>query len=104
MATGFVQFWRGLGQVLAVAISSAIFQSLLAKNLARIISDPELIKSIRSDSRVVLTLPIEQQKLARLAYGDSIRVVFAFAAAMTFFAFLVRLGVGNSFFDCADTD
>jgi hypothetical protein len=40
VAMGFVQLFRGLGQVSGVAISSAMFQSLLNKELHERVTGP----------------------------------------------------------------
>ena len=40
VGTGFGQLFRGIGQVGGVAVSSAIFQSILDRELRRRITDP----------------------------------------------------------------
>lgn len=40
VGTGFTQLFRGIGQVGGVGLSSAIFQTLLDKELRRRITDP----------------------------------------------------------------
>ncbi|GJJ15435.1 hypothetical protein Clacol_009713 [Clathrus columnatus] len=91
VAAGFAQIWRNLGwsvlvlcytyegnnffigQVSGVAIASAIFQSILARELKTRIIGPgseEIIYQIRHSSKVV-SLPPEIQLPAREAYGCS---------------------------------
>ncbi|KAF9009700.1 vacuolar amino acid permease [Cyathus striatus] len=96
VATGFGQLFRGVGQVGGVAISSAIFQSLLDSELRKRIHTPdaeELILRIRQSARLVATLPPDLQRSARDAYDISLKAVFTFAACATLLAYLVRLPI-----------
>ncbi|KAG8921389.1 hypothetical protein FRC00_008695, partial [Tulasnella sp. 408] len=70
VGTGFTQLFRGIGQVSGVAVSSAVFQHLLERELQKRLTGPgseELIRKIRHDSRLVASLPEETQVLAREA-------------------------------------
>ncbi|KAF8315407.1 vacuolar amino acid permease [Clavulina sp. PMI_390] len=109
IGTGFTQLFRGIGQVWGVSISSAIFQSLLDKELRRRITGPGadearalysthelIISTIRHNTRSVRNFPIDVQDHARDAYAISLRAVFTFAAICTFTAFLVRLPVSKA--------
>jgi len=96
VGTGFTQLFRGIGQVSGVAVTSAIFQNALERELEKRITGPdaaELISNIRHSSRFVLTLPEETQTLAREAYAIGLNRVFLFTAAAAFAGFCVRLGI-----------
>ncbi|KAK4701613.1 hypothetical protein P7C70_g4616, partial [Phenoliferia sp. Uapishka_3] len=102
VGTGFVQLFRGVGQVAGVAIPSAMFQSILRTELQTRITGPgsaELISKIRHNSRVVNTLPTEIQATVREAFRIGLRSVFIFAAICTFLAFVVRLGIPEQSLD-----
>ncbi|THV06874.1 vacuolar amino acid permease [Dendrothele bispora CBS 962.96] len=97
VGTGFGQLFRGIGQVGGVAVSSAIFQSFLGKELWRHLGDrpdaPELIKQIRQNARLVATLPKDIQRPVRDSYAASLKAVFYFSAASTLLAYIVRLPI-----------
>jgi len=96
VGTGFTQLFRGVGQVSGVAVSSAVFQHLLQRELAKRITGPgaeELIDKIRHSSRFVDTLPEETQILAREAYAIGLQRVFIFIAVVGFVGFCIRLAV-----------
>nr|XP_031858907.1 uncharacterized protein CI109_005727 [Kwoniella shandongensis]KAA5525979.1 hypothetical protein CI109_005727 [Kwoniella shandongensis] len=75
--------YRSFGQVLGVAISASIQQSLLLKSLsARFPTDPTLVqKLIQEPSQIIPLLKEADAWQARLGYLDSIRGVFAFVVA-----------------------
>ncbi|CAG8610415.1 12247_t:CDS:2 [Acaulospora colombiana] len=92
VAMGFVQLFRGLGQVSGVAISSAMFQSLLNKELHARLTDPgseELIEKVKHSSEIVRQLPPNLQEPVRGSYAFALRAVFIMAACCTFAAFLI---------------
>ncbi|KAF7981056.1 hypothetical protein HWV62_35522 [Athelia sp. TMB] len=96
VGTGFGQVFRGLGQVSGVAISSAVFQSILGSQLQKRIRGPdaaELIKNIRHSAKLVATLPPAIQRDARDSYDMSLKAVFALAACASLLAFFVRLPI-----------
>ncbi|PVG01894.1 hypothetical protein CPB86DRAFT_698295 [Serendipita vermifera] len=96
VAMGFVQLFRGLGQVSGVAISSAMFQSLLNKELHARLAGPgseELIEKVKHSSDIVRQLPPNLQEPVRESYASALRAVFIMAACCTFAAFLVRLPI-----------
>ena len=115
VGTGFTQLFRGIGQVSGVAVASAVFQSILTRELRTRFTGPgsdevsnnaltslylclitsatQLIRTIRHSFKIVETLPIEQQVAARTAYANSLRIVFYFSAAATLAGFLIRLPV-----------
>lgn len=96
IGTGFSQFWRGVGQVSGVGLSSAIFQSSLNTELHKRISgqgSEELISRIRHSATLVAELPPDLQRAARDAYAGSIQNVFIAAACSTFIAYLIRFPV-----------
>jgi len=96
VGTGFGQLFRGLGQVSGVGISSAIFQSVLDRELRKRIKTPDadqLIRQIRQSARLVASLPPDIQSAARDSYAISLRAVFTLAACSTFLAYIVRLPI-----------
>ncbi|KAI0355184.1 vacuolar amino acid permease [Trametes cingulata] len=96
VGTGFGQLFRGIGQVGGVAISSALFQSILNVELHKRIHRPdaeEVISKIRHSSTLVAKLPPDLQRSARDAYAISLRAVFILAAVSTLLAYLVRLPI-----------
>ncbi|KII89467.1 hypothetical protein PLICRDRAFT_109347 [Plicaturopsis crispa FD-325 SS-3] len=96
VGTGFGQLFRGIGQVGGVAISSAIFQSILDRELhARILTPDadELIKKIRHSAKLVAILPPDLQRSARDSYAIALKAVFTLAACSTFVAYLIRLPI-----------
>ncbi len=137
VGTGFGQLFRGIGaffwlyltircgsyrtgQVGGVAVSAAIFQSVLNVELhKRIHTDNanevlklfhivgqslnalvQLITRIRHSTSLVATLPLELQRAARDSYAVALRTVFILAACSTFLAYLARLPVSHSVFAC----
>ncbi|KZV90612.1 MFS general substrate transporter [Exidia glandulosa HHB12029] len=106
VATGFGQLWRGVGQVSGVAVSSALFQTILDSELRRRITAPgsqEIIDKIRHSSKIVRDLPPEIQGPARASYAVALQWVFTFAAISTFTAFLVRLPIPEQSIDRDET-
>ncbi|KAF8507617.1 major facilitator superfamily domain-containing protein [Gautieria morchelliformis] len=96
VATGFGQLWRGIGQVCGVAGASAIFQSILDRELSNRITGPgasDTIRRIRHSSRLVTSLPPGLQQHARDSYAIALRRVFVFSACSTLLAFCVRLAI-----------
>ncbi|KAM5542022.1 hypothetical protein V8D89_004332 [Ganoderma adspersum] len=96
VGTGFGQLFRGIGQVGGVAISAALFQSVLARELHKRIQTPdaeEMISKIRHSSTLVAQLPPHLQRAARDSYAISLRAVFIFAAVATLAAYIVRLPI-----------
>lgn len=106
VATGFAQLWRCIGQVVGVAVPSAIFQYVLNRELTRRITGPdssEIISRIRHSSEIVVSLPSDIQLLARESYGIALRRAFWFIAASAIAGFLVRLGIPDKSLDDAGT-
>ncbi|PPQ99167.1 hypothetical protein CVT24_009258 [Panaeolus cyanescens] len=102
VGTGFRQLFRGVGQVGGVAVSSAIFQSRLEKELRARIHTPDaddLIKRIRQSARLVQTLPPDLRRMAQDSYAISLKSVFFFAACSTLLAYIVRLPIPDSHLD-----
>ncbi|KAJ7586749.1 vacuolar amino acid permease [Mycena floridula] len=96
VGTGFGQCFRGVGQVAGVAVSSAIFQSSLERQLRRRITGPnkdQLVKDIRQIARLIEKLPPDLQRIARDSYSGALKNVFLFAAVSTLLAYLVRLPI-----------
>ncbi|KAK6977150.1 vacuolar amino acid permease [Favolaschia claudopus] len=104
VGTGFAQLFRGIGQVLGVAISSAIFQSRLDAELRKRFHVPDaenLIRQIRRNSNYIRELPSEQQAYARDSYALALKTVYIFAACLTISAYLVRLPIPDQDLDKA---
>ncbi|EPS98348.1 hypothetical protein FOMPIDRAFT_1061393 [Fomitopsis schrenkii] len=96
IGTGFGQVFRGLGQVGGVAISAAVFQSILNSELHKRIHTPDaekVIAKIRHSATLVATLPLDLQRHARDSYAIALRVVFIMAACSTFLAYCARLPI-----------
>ncbi|KAI0093946.1 major facilitator superfamily domain-containing protein [Irpex rosettiformis] len=95
-ATGFSQFWRSVGQVAGVGLSSAMFQSTLNTALHQRISGPgseRIIEKIRRSATLVAQLPPNLQRAARDSYAAGLHVVFVAAACSTFIAYCIRFPV-----------
>ncbi|KAH7106225.1 vacuolar amino acid permease [Auriculariales sp. MPI-PUGE-AT-0066] len=106
VAIGFGQLWRGIGQVSGVAVSSAVFQTILAHQLKQRLTFPgaeNLIIRIRQSSKLVVSLPPDIRKEAQASYAAALHVVFMLAAISTFSAFLVRLPIPEQSLDEAKT-
>ncbi|CAL1703142.1 unnamed protein product [Somion occarium] len=104
VGTGFSQLFRGIGQVGGVAISAALFQSMLNKELHKRIpgeNAEEIIRKIRHSATLVANLPPELQRPARDSYAISLRAVFIMAAVSTFLAYLARLPIPDKSLDSA---
>ncbi|KAH9923694.1 MFS general substrate transporter [Epithele typhae] len=113
VGTGFGQLFRGIGQVGGVAVSAALFQSLLTASLrARVpgalppstpASEIEsTISRIRHSSTLVATLEPALQRAARDAYAEALRAVFVFAAVATLAAYIVRLPIPDRKLDAPE--
>ncbi|KAI0085904.1 vacuolar amino acid permease [Irpex rosettiformis] len=102
VGTGFGQLFRGIGQVGGVAISAAVFQSILNRELHQRIHGPDAesdIRKIRHSATLVASLPLHLQRAARDSYAISLRAVFIMAATSTFLAYLVRLPIPDKSLD-----
>ncbi|KAE9392963.1 vacuolar amino acid permease [Gymnopus androsaceus JB14] len=96
VATGFSRLFGSLGQVTGVAVSSALFQTVLERELRKRIhgSDAEgMIKRIRQNARLIETLPVDQQQMVRHSYDVGLKAVFWFATFSTLLAYIVRLPI-----------
>ncbi|KIP03380.1 hypothetical protein PHLGIDRAFT_121639 [Phlebiopsis gigantea 11061_1 CR5-6] len=102
VGTGFGQLFRGIGQVGGVAISAALFQSVLNTELHKRIhreDAEEWITRIRHSATLVAHLPPDLQRAARDSYAISLRAVFIMAACSTFLAYLARLPIPDKSLD-----
>jgi MFS family permease len=102
VGTGFVQLFRGMGQVSGVGVASALFQYTLSAELRKRIHGAganELINRIRHSATLVATLPPETQRAARDSYAIALRAVFTMAAFSTAVAFIVRLPIPEKSLD-----
>jgi len=107
VGTGFAQLFRGIGQVSGVAVSSAIFQSILDRELRLRIRVPdaeELIRKIRQSATLVGSLPPDLQRAAKDSYAIALRAVFILAASATLCAYLVRLAIPEKSLDERPSD
>jgi len=96
VGTGFGELFRGLGQVCGVAVSSALFQTLLGSALRARIHGPnadEIVGQIRHSTTLVARLPPDLQRAARDSYAVSLRAVFFLAACSTLLAYIVRIPI-----------
>ncbi|KAG9225692.1 hypothetical protein CCMSSC00406_0007549 [Pleurotus cornucopiae] len=96
VGTGFSQLLRGLGQVGGLAVSSALFQSVLKRELSeRIRGDEaqEIIFKIRHASSTIHALPPPLQQAARDAFAVALRSVFILAAMASLLAYLARIPI-----------
>ncbi|KAL4260332.1 MFS transporter superfamily protein [Pleurotus pulmonarius] len=96
IGTGFSQLLRGLGQVGGLAISSALFQSVLKRELSKRIRGDgaqEIISKIRHASSAIHTLPPPLQQAARDAFAVALRSVFILAATASLLAYLARIPI-----------
>ncbi|KAH8977413.1 MFS general substrate transporter [Lactarius hatsudake] len=102
VGTGFVQLFRGLGQVSGVGVASALFQYTLSAELRKRIHGPgadQLINRIRHSATLIASLPLETQRAARDSYAIALRAVFIMAAFSTAVAFIVRLPIPEKSLD-----
>ncbi|KAF9792644.1 major facilitator superfamily domain-containing protein [Thelephora terrestris] len=102
VGTGFGQLFRSVGQVGGVAVSSAVFQSVLDSELRNRIRGPdanEIIKRIRESTGVVVSLPPDLQRAARDSYDGALRAVFIMAMCSTLMAYIVRLPIPDRSLD-----
>ncbi|KAH9053744.1 MFS general substrate transporter [Lactarius vividus] len=102
VGTGFVQLFRGLGQVSGVGVGSALFQYTLSAELRKRIQGAgadQLINRIRHSATLVASLPPETQRAARDSYAIALRAVFIMAAFSTAVAFIVRLPIPEKSLD-----
>ncbi|KAH9857446.1 vacuolar amino acid permease [Lenzites betulinus] len=102
VGTGFGQLFRGIGQVGGVAISAALFQTILTSELRSRIHGPDaedIINRIRHSSTLVAHLPPDLQRAARDSYALSLRAVFILAAVATLLAYIVRLPIPDQTLD-----
>ncbi|CEH19501.1 Predicted transporter (major facilitator superfamily) [Ceraceosorus bombacis] len=86
VATGISYLFRTSGQVVGVAVSGAILQSVLANELKRCIRGPDsaqIIDAIRHQSSIIPTLEPEIREQAREAYMIALRSAFLFILGAT---------------------
>ncbi|KAH8100375.1 MFS general substrate transporter [Cristinia sonorae] len=102
VGTGFGQLFRGIGQVGGVALSSALFQSILNRELRKRIQgegSEELISRIRHSATLVAKLPPDLQRKARDSYAIGLRAVFIMSAIATFIAYCARIPIPDKSLD-----
>ncbi|EFI26574.1 multidrug resistance protein [Coprinopsis cinerea okayama7 len=103
VGTGFGQLFRGIGQVGGVAVSSAVFQSILDSELRKRLTGPdtEFIMKIRQNSRLIASpdIPAHIKEAAKESYKISLKSVFFFASCMTLLAYIVRLPIPDKHLD-----
>ncbi|RXW23714.1 hypothetical protein EST38_g2132 [Candolleomyces aberdarensis] len=102
VGTGFIQLFRGIGQVIGVALASAVFQAVLNVELHKRITGPgaeDDITRIRRDSTLVAHLPPDLQSAARESYAIGLRWVFIVATICTGTAYCIRLTIRSRSLD-----
>ncbi|KAM0791302.1 hypothetical protein ACM66B_005774 [Microbotryomycetes sp. NB124-2] len=87
-ATGLSYLTRYVGQVIGVACSSSLLQSVLSARLHDRIKDEKIIDKIRHVSTSISKLPPDLQKAARSSYHDALRAVFLINMAMAAVCFI----------------
>lgn len=98
VCTGLSYLFRYTGQVIGVAISGAILQSVLTRELnTRMLGDgaAELIERIRHDSSLVKRLPQGYKQAAIESYQLGLKSVFAFNVVLSLVSFLLTFGIQN---------
>ncbi|KAJ3485362.1 hypothetical protein NLI96_g5024 [Meripilus lineatus] len=96
VATGITYLFRTSGQVLGVALSGALLQTVLTHKLRQRITGPdayELIETIRHSISVIPNLNDTLKKAAVDSYADALRVVFICQAAINVICFLCCLPI-----------
>ncbi|EIW72535.1 hypothetical protein TREMEDRAFT_26050 [Tremella mesenterica DSM 1558] len=96
IATSLSYVFRTTGQVLGVALSGALTQSILTKELNSRITGPdasELIKHIRQSSQSVRDLPPNLQIIAQQSYASGLHAVFVTTIVTSVLAVIVALGM-----------
>ncbi|KAH9853757.1 MFS general substrate transporter [Lenzites betulinus] len=96
VATGITYLFRTTGQVIGVALSGALLQSILTTKLRERIQGPdaaEIINNIRHSTTIIPELSPELRKAAVDSYSDALRVVFICQAALNFMCFLCCLPI-----------
>lgn len=88
VATSMTYMFRTVGQVLGVAIASALLQSTLQIDLAASIPDPELVEKIRRSTTFIHALEPALRDIAVKAYSHGLHRValmnFSLAVATVF--------------------
>ncbi|KAJ7290214.1 MFS general substrate transporter [Mycena rebaudengoi] len=96
IATGISYLFRTSGQVLGVALSATLTQTLLAHHLrARITGDdaPEIISKILASTAYIRTLPADLQQHATTSWALALRAVFYCQSVMAVCLFLSVLPI-----------
>ncbi|XAO22611.1 hypothetical protein I312_101384 [Cryptococcus bacillisporus CA1280] len=94
VATSMTYLFRTVGQVLGVAISSAIVQSIVQKDLVRTITGPEaqdIIYVIRHSTSAIQTLEPQYKIPAIQAYEHALRLVWIFNLVLSIFTVLTLM-------------
>lgn len=102
VGTGFRETFGSVGQVGGVAISSAVFQSVLDSELRKRIHGPdakETIGRIRESATLVISLPPGLQRAARDSYDRALKSVFVVATCLLLIAYIVRLPIPDKSLD-----
>ncbi|KAJ6630339.1 MFS general substrate transporter [Mycena sp. CBHHK59/15] len=96
LATGISYLFRTMGQVLGVALSSALTQTLLARNLrSRIVREGanDIISKILASTAYIHTLPADLQEMAMTSWALALRTVFRCQIVLAVFLFLSALPI-----------
>lgn len=96
VATGLSYLFRTTGQVVGVAGSGAILQTLLARNLEERITGPgadEIIRTIRHSTTIIPELEPSIRQAAVESYALALQAVFYAQAGIAALALLVSLAI-----------
>ncbi|WWD17720.1 hypothetical protein CI109_102161 [Kwoniella shandongensis] len=96
VASSLSYLFRTIGQVLGVALSGALTQAILEKELENRITGPdadEIIASIRESSASIKHLAEPLKSIAIISYQKALHAVFICCAVLTFVTFLSGLGM-----------
>ncbi|KAJ7590698.1 MFS general substrate transporter [Mycena floridula] len=98
VATGLSYLFRTTGQILGVALSSSLSQTILAKELRKRIvgkGSEELIEKILDSTAFIRTLSPDLQEKAMASWALALRAVFYCQIALASLVFLSLLPIGE---------
>ncbi|KAF7301419.1 hypothetical protein MIND_00707200 [Mycena indigotica] len=96
VATGITYLFRTTGQALGVSLSGTLMQTVLLEKLRARIHDAhsaEIIYEIRHSAASIPNLPPQWRQIAVDSYGDALRVVFIFQAALALLCLLACMPI-----------
>lgn len=96
VATSLSYMFRTSGQVLGVALSGALTQAVLSRELHKRITGPgseEIIQRIRQSSEEIRKLPPKLQLAATTSYGKALHAVFVCSVVLAVIGVLSSMGM-----------